>query len=290
MSPGAVQGSKALFNRILDDGAAEQFAAERATIGAQIGSAEPDRSGHGRLREAPTRLRRRLTNAPIMTDEPPTRRTVRGPLSGTADARSSELGRSGRPEGAEAFDEAVGVDEVGVVAVVGPVLDGAVRRSVRAASRRSRRRDRVRTARGRHVVARVAGERGVDRGGDLVFRLASAAAPTRRGRPRGRHGADRSTRATSSPGSRSPIIISNIASTTRWYCSGSRSIASAGISWALNESSCNDWSTFTMLANGSIEPAAVTTMPPSECPTTCGRDASAAAMTVATSPAIETRS
>jgi enoyl-CoA hydratase/carnithine racemase len=38
MSPGAVRGSKALFNRILDDGAAEQFAAERRTIGAQIGS------------------------------------------------------------------------------------------------------------------------------------------------------------------------------------------------------------------------------------------------------------
>ncbi len=38
MSPGAVRGAKALFNRILDDGAAEQFAAERATIGAQIGS------------------------------------------------------------------------------------------------------------------------------------------------------------------------------------------------------------------------------------------------------------
>ncbi len=38
MSPGAVQGSKALFNRILDEGAAEQFAAERRTIGAQIGT------------------------------------------------------------------------------------------------------------------------------------------------------------------------------------------------------------------------------------------------------------
>ncbi len=38
MSPGAVRGSKALFNRILDEGAAEQFAAERATIGAQIGT------------------------------------------------------------------------------------------------------------------------------------------------------------------------------------------------------------------------------------------------------------
>ena len=38
MSPGAVRGSKALFNRILDEGAAEQFAAERSTIGAQIGS------------------------------------------------------------------------------------------------------------------------------------------------------------------------------------------------------------------------------------------------------------
>ena len=38
MSPGAVQGSKALFNRIVDEGAAEQFAAERRTIGAQIGT------------------------------------------------------------------------------------------------------------------------------------------------------------------------------------------------------------------------------------------------------------
>ena len=38
LSPGAVRGSKQLFNRILDDGAAEQFAAERSTIGAQIGS------------------------------------------------------------------------------------------------------------------------------------------------------------------------------------------------------------------------------------------------------------
>ncbi|HUV19911.1 MAG TPA: crotonase/enoyl-CoA hydratase family protein [Ilumatobacteraceae bacterium] len=38
MSPGAVRGAKALFNRMLDVGAAEQFAAERATIGAQIGS------------------------------------------------------------------------------------------------------------------------------------------------------------------------------------------------------------------------------------------------------------
>ena len=38
MSPGAVRGSKALFNRIANDGAAEQFAAERRTIGAQIGT------------------------------------------------------------------------------------------------------------------------------------------------------------------------------------------------------------------------------------------------------------
>jgi enoyl-CoA hydratase/carnithine racemase len=38
MSPGAVRGAKALFNRLLDDGAADQFAAERATIGAQIGT------------------------------------------------------------------------------------------------------------------------------------------------------------------------------------------------------------------------------------------------------------
>ena len=38
MSPVAVRGAKALFNRMLDVGAAEQFAAERATIGAQIGS------------------------------------------------------------------------------------------------------------------------------------------------------------------------------------------------------------------------------------------------------------
>jgi enoyl-CoA hydratase/carnithine racemase len=38
MSPGAVRGSKALFNRIANEGAAEQFAAERRTIGAQIGT------------------------------------------------------------------------------------------------------------------------------------------------------------------------------------------------------------------------------------------------------------
>ncbi len=38
-SPGAVRGSKELFNRLVNDGAAEQFAAERAVIGAQIGSA-----------------------------------------------------------------------------------------------------------------------------------------------------------------------------------------------------------------------------------------------------------
>ncbi len=38
MSPGAVRGSKALFNRIASEGAAEQFAAERRTIGAQIGT------------------------------------------------------------------------------------------------------------------------------------------------------------------------------------------------------------------------------------------------------------
>ncbi len=37
-SPGAVRGSKELFNRLASDGAAEQFAAERAVIGAQIGS------------------------------------------------------------------------------------------------------------------------------------------------------------------------------------------------------------------------------------------------------------
>jgi enoyl-CoA hydratase/carnithine racemase len=38
MSPGAVRGSKELFNRQLRDGAADQFAAERQTIGAQIGT------------------------------------------------------------------------------------------------------------------------------------------------------------------------------------------------------------------------------------------------------------
>jgi enoyl-CoA hydratase/carnithine racemase len=37
-SPGAVRGSKALFNRMLTEGAAEQFAAERRIIGEQIGS------------------------------------------------------------------------------------------------------------------------------------------------------------------------------------------------------------------------------------------------------------
>lgn len=38
LSPGAVRGAKRLFNRLFDEGAAEQFAAERAEIGAQIGS------------------------------------------------------------------------------------------------------------------------------------------------------------------------------------------------------------------------------------------------------------
>jgi len=38
-SPGAVRGSKELFNRIYREGAAEQFTAERQIIGAQIGSA-----------------------------------------------------------------------------------------------------------------------------------------------------------------------------------------------------------------------------------------------------------
>jgi enoyl-CoA hydratase/carnithine racemase len=37
-SPGAVQGSKELFNRLFADGAADQFAAERRIIGQQIGS------------------------------------------------------------------------------------------------------------------------------------------------------------------------------------------------------------------------------------------------------------
>ncbi len=37
-SPGAVRGSKALFNRMFTEGAAEQFAAERQVIGEQIGS------------------------------------------------------------------------------------------------------------------------------------------------------------------------------------------------------------------------------------------------------------
>ncbi len=37
-SPGAVRGSKDLFNRMYTDGAAAQFAAERAVIAAQIGS------------------------------------------------------------------------------------------------------------------------------------------------------------------------------------------------------------------------------------------------------------
>jgi enoyl-CoA hydratase/carnithine racemase len=38
-SPGAIRGSKALFNRLAHEGAAEQFAAERKVIGEQIGSA-----------------------------------------------------------------------------------------------------------------------------------------------------------------------------------------------------------------------------------------------------------
>jgi enoyl-CoA hydratase/carnithine racemase len=38
-SPGAVRGAKALFNRLFEEGAAEQFAAERRVIGAEIGTA-----------------------------------------------------------------------------------------------------------------------------------------------------------------------------------------------------------------------------------------------------------
>jgi enoyl-CoA hydratase/carnithine racemase len=38
LSPGAVRGSKELFNRLSDDGAADHFAAERRVIGSQIGS------------------------------------------------------------------------------------------------------------------------------------------------------------------------------------------------------------------------------------------------------------
>ena len=64
-SPGAVRGSKALFNRLTTPGAAEQFAAERSVIGAQIGSAEPDRGGEGRLREPAAGVRRRRLNRPI---------------------------------------------------------------------------------------------------------------------------------------------------------------------------------------------------------------------------------
>jgi enoyl-CoA hydratase/carnithine racemase len=37
-SPGAVRGAKALFNRLVNAGAAEQFAEERSTISAQIGT------------------------------------------------------------------------------------------------------------------------------------------------------------------------------------------------------------------------------------------------------------
>jgi enoyl-CoA hydratase/carnithine racemase len=37
-SPGAIRGSKELFNRLFADGAADQFAEERRVIGAQIGT------------------------------------------------------------------------------------------------------------------------------------------------------------------------------------------------------------------------------------------------------------
>jgi enoyl-CoA hydratase/carnithine racemase len=37
-SPGAVRGSKALFNHMFTEGAAEQFALERRLIGEQIGT------------------------------------------------------------------------------------------------------------------------------------------------------------------------------------------------------------------------------------------------------------
>ena len=110
----------------------------------------------------------------------------------------------------------------------------------------------------------VSGERGIDRGGDGLTGWVSNNSQT----PNTTvvvGAAEPFTRVCSSTGSLSPIISSNIASTTSWYWSGSRSIASAGINWALNESSWSDWSMSTTDATSSTDPAAVTTAPPREC-------------------------
>ena len=51
-SPDAVRGAKALFNRLANAGAAEQFAEERRVIGEPHRHAEPGRGRDGELREA----------------------------------------------------------------------------------------------------------------------------------------------------------------------------------------------------------------------------------------------
>ena len=61
-SPDAVRGAKALFNGLVNAGAAEQFADERRVIGSLDRLAEPGGMRDGELREASARLRRsRLT-------------------------------------------------------------------------------------------------------------------------------------------------------------------------------------------------------------------------------------
>ena len=57
-SPDAVRGAKALFNRLANAGAAEQFAEERRVIGSLIGTPEPGRGGDGQLRAAPAGVHR----------------------------------------------------------------------------------------------------------------------------------------------------------------------------------------------------------------------------------------
>ena len=63
-SPDAVRGAKALFNRLANADAAEQFAEERRVIGSPHRLAQPGRGGDGQLREARPRLHRPGLTAP----------------------------------------------------------------------------------------------------------------------------------------------------------------------------------------------------------------------------------
>ena len=60
-SPHAVRGAKALFNRLANAGAAEQFAEERRVIGTLVGSPNQVEAVTGQLRAAAPQVHRRLT-------------------------------------------------------------------------------------------------------------------------------------------------------------------------------------------------------------------------------------